>query len=105
MDALQTAVKRLAERIRAHPEKARLDEVITRWLKRHLRRLGTEAEKALEQVNSLVEDNAMLAENLQNWAEKERQKGEVIGLQKGEQIGLQKGQRLAAINLFKLGLL
>ncbi|MCG5505434.1 transposase, partial [Ectothiorhodospira haloalkaliphila] len=107
------AVQRLAARIRAHPEKARLDEVITRWLKRHLKRLGAEAEKALEQVNSLVEDNAMLAENLQTWAERERQKGEAVGLQKGrqegrqegEEIGLQKGQRLAATNLIKLGLL
>ncbi|MCG5505425.1 transposase, partial [Ectothiorhodospira variabilis] len=103
------AVQRLAARIRAHPEKSRLDEVITRWLKRHLKRLGAEAEKALEQVNSLVEDNAMLAENLQTWAEKERQKGEAVGLQKGEQIGLQRGRqenaRETAINLLALGLL
>ncbi|MBK1674717.1 hypothetical protein CKO35_15745 [Ectothiorhodospira shaposhnikovii] len=73
------------------------DEVITRWLKRHLRRLGAEAEQALEEINSLVEDHAMLAENLQTWAEKERQKG--------RQEGRQEGQRLAAINLLKLGLL
>ncbi|MCG5517440.1 hypothetical protein [Ectothiorhodospira sp. 9100] len=109
VDALQGAVQRLASRIRAHPEKARLDEVITRWLKRHLKRLGAEAEKALEQVNSLVEDNAMLAENLQTWAERERQKGEAVGLQKGEQIGLQRGRqenaRETAINLLALGLL
>jgi predicted transposase/invertase (TIGR01784 family) len=113
VDALQAAVKRLAARIRAHPQKARLDEVITRWLKRHLKRLGAEADKALEQVNSLVEDNAMLAENLQNWAEKERhkgrQEGEEIGLLKGEQIGLQRGRqenaRETAINLLALGLL
>ncbi|MCG5495517.1 hypothetical protein [Ectothiorhodospira variabilis] len=96
-DALQEAVQHLAARIRAHPEKARLDEVITRWLKRHLKRLGAEAEKALEQVNSLVEDNAMLAENLQTWAEKERQKG--------EQRGRQENARETAINLLALGLL
>ncbi|MCG5514394.1 Rpn family recombination-promoting nuclease/putative transposase [Ectothiorhodospira shaposhnikovii] len=105
VEALQGAVKRLAARIRAHPEKARLDEVITRWLKRHLKRLGAEAEQALEEINSLVEDHAMLAENLQTWAEKERQKGRQEGRQEGEEIGLQKGQRLAAMNLLKLGLL
>ncbi|MCG5509135.1 hypothetical protein [Ectothiorhodospira lacustris] len=66
---------------------------------------GAEAGQALEQINSLVEDNAMLAENLQTWAEKERQKGEAIGLQKGRQEGRQEGQRLAAINLLKLDLL
>ncbi|MFW2133940.1 hypothetical protein [Ectothiorhodospira haloalkaliphila] len=104
-DALQEAVQHLAARIRAHPEKARLDEVITRWLKRHLKRLGAEAEKALEQVNSLVEDNAMLAENLQTWAEKERQKGEAVGLQKGRQEGRQENARETAINLLALGLL
>ncbi|EHQ53411.1 hypothetical protein ECTPHS_12069 [Ectothiorhodospira sp. PHS-1] len=97
VEALQGAVKRLAARIRAHPEKARLDEVITRWLKRHLKRLGAEAEQALEEINSLVEDHAMLAENLQTWAEKERQKG--------RQEGRLEGQRLAAMNLLKLGLL
>ncbi|MCG5502114.1 hypothetical protein [Ectothiorhodospira lacustris] len=105
VEALQGAVKRLAARIRAHPEKARLDEVITRWLKRHLRRLGAEAEQALEQINSLVEDHAMLAENLQTWAEKERQKGRQEGEEIGLQKGRQKGRRLAAINLLKLGLL
>ncbi|WP_338042708.1 Rpn family recombination-promoting nuclease/putative transposase, partial [Ectothiorhodospira haloalkaliphila] len=105
VDALQEAVQRLAARIRAHPEKARLDEVITRWLKRHLKRLGAEAEKALEQVNSLVEDNAMLAENLQTWAERERQKGEAVGLQKGRQEGRQENARETAINLLALGLL
>ncbi|WP_006786758.1 hypothetical protein [Thiorhodospira sibirica] len=59
----------------------------------------------------------MLAENLQTWAEKERQKGwqegrqegEEFGLQRGEEIGLQKGQHLKAINtarnLLKLGVL
>ena len=63
----------------------------------------------------------MLAENLQTWAEKERQKGwqegrlegrqegEEFGLQRGrqegEEIGLQKGQRLTALNLLKLGVL
>ena len=109
VDALQQAVKRLSARIRAHPEKARLDEVITRWLKRHLSRLGAEAEQALDPINSLVEDNAMLAENLQTWAEKERQKGRKEGRQEGRkegrQEGRQEGQRLTAINLVRLGLL
>ncbi|MCG5520420.1 hypothetical protein, partial [Ectothiorhodospira sp. 9905] len=47
--------------------------------------------------------------NLQTWAERERQKGEAVGLQKGEQIGLQRGRqenaRETAINLLALGLL
>ncbi|WP_242464451.1 Rpn family recombination-promoting nuclease/putative transposase [Halorhodospira abdelmalekii] len=38
--AMQAAVDRLVASIRAHPDKERLDKVITRWLKRHLKRLG-----------------------------------------------------------------
>ncbi|MEA3643522.1 MAG: hypothetical protein VBE63_26845 [Lamprobacter sp.] len=50
--------------IQADPNKARLDRLITHWLKRHLRRLGADID--LKQINSLVEDNAMLAENLES---------------------------------------
>jgi len=69
---------------------------VTRWLKRHLQWLG--AEINLERLNSVVEDKEMLAENLENWAKKERlegrQEGEVIGqrhiLQR--QLGLKFGE-------------
>ena len=51
----------------------------------------------------------MLAENLQTWAEKERQKGRKEGRpegrKEGRQEGCQEGQRLTAINLVRLGLL
>jgi len=47
----------------------------THWILRHLQRLG--AEVNLEQLNSLVEDKDMLAENLENWAQKERAEGRV----------------------------
>jgi predicted transposase YdaD len=51
----------------------------------------------VDQITSLVEDKAVLAENLEHWAEQERQKG--------EEIGWHKGQRQTALNLFKLGVL
>ncbi|MBK5938091.1 hypothetical protein CCR96_02120 [Halochromatium roseum] len=50
--SLQAAVDRLARLIRADPNKARLDRLITRWLKRHLQRLGAQID--LTQINSLV---------------------------------------------------
>ncbi|WP_417421297.1 hypothetical protein [Halomonas sp.] len=59
--------------IQADPDKDRIDRIITRWLKRHLQRLG--AEINLDQLNSLVEDKDMLAENLENWAQQERSEG------------------------------
>ncbi|MCA1773788.1 MAG: hypothetical protein LC677_14770 [Halomonas sp.] len=66
-------------------------KVVTRWLKRHLQRLGAEVD--LNQLNSLVEDKDMLAENLENWAQQERQEGERLGIEK------------TARNLLKLGVL
>ncbi|MCA1771798.1 MAG: hypothetical protein LC677_03890, partial [Halomonas sp.] len=60
---LQQAVDRIVAIIQADPHKDRIDKIITRWLKRHLQRLG--AEVNLDQLNSLVEDRDMLAENLE----------------------------------------
>ncbi|MCF7996956.1 MAG: hypothetical protein K9L88_19300, partial [Chromatiaceae bacterium] len=39
----------------------------------------------LTQINSLVEDKAMLAENRQHWAERERQEGHKEGHKEGRQ--------------------
>ena len=43
----------------------------------------------------------MLAENLENWAQQERQAGRLEGHQEGEQLGITKTAR----NLLKLGVL
>ncbi|MBK5929080.1 hypothetical protein CCR82_00615 [Halochromatium salexigens] len=109
--SLQAAVDRLVRLIQADPNKARLDALITRWLKRHLQRLGAQID--LTHIHSLVEDTAMLAENLQHWAERERQEGERIGLQRGRLEGRQEGRlegrqetaQATARNLIALGLL
>ncbi|WP_231500607.1 MULTISPECIES: hypothetical protein [unclassified Halomonas] len=82
---------RIVAIIQAAPHKERIDKIITRWLKRHLQRLGAEVD--LNQLNSLVEDKDMLAENLENWAQQERQEGEKLGIEK------------TARNLLKLGVL
>jgi predicted transposase/invertase (TIGR01784 family) len=79
--SLQAAVDRIVAIIQADPNKERVDRVITRWIKRHLQRLG--ADVNLDQLNSLVEDRDMLAENLENLVKKER----LEGLQEGRQEG------------------
>ncbi|MFS8150742.1 Rpn family recombination-promoting nuclease/putative transposase [Vreelandella titanicae] len=100
---LQKAVDRIVAIIQADSHKERIDKIITRWLKRHLQRLGAEVD--LNQLNSLVEDKDMLAENLENWAQQERQ----VGIQEGEKLGIEKGEKLGiektARNLLKLGVL
>ena len=80
---LQQAVDRIVAIIQADPHKERIDKIITRWLKRHLQRLG--AEVNLDQLNSLVEDKDMLAENLENWAQQERRAERQKVLQETEQ--------------------
>lgn len=77
--ALQRAVDRIVAIIQADPNKQRIDEIVTRWLKRHLQWLGSEIN--LERLNSVVEDKEMLAENLENWAKKERQEGRHEGVE------------------------
>jgi len=78
-------VDRVVKIIEADPSKERVDKIITRWIKRHLSRLG--AEVGLERLNSLVEDRDMLAENLENLVKKERLEGHQEGEHmKAEQI-------------------
>ncbi|MBK1618598.1 hypothetical protein CKO42_09130 [Lamprobacter modestohalophilus] len=97
--SLQAAVDRLVRLIQADPNKARLDRLITHWLKRHLRRLSADID--LKQINSLVEDKAMLAENLESWAQRERREGRL----EGERIGMKKTAQDTARNLIALGML
>ena len=84
-EALQQAVDRVVAIIQSDPNKDRTDRIITRWLKRHLQRLG--AEVHLDQLNSLVEDRDMLAENQENLVKKERLEGMLAGRQEGRQEG------------------
>ncbi|NEV65305.1 hypothetical protein G3446_26335 [Thiorhodococcus minor] len=100
--SLQAAVDRLVRLIQADPNKARLDRLITRWLKRHLQRLGAGID--LTQIHSLVEDTAMLAENLESWAKREREEGERIGVEKGERIGIEKGERIGVEKGERIGI-
>jgi predicted transposase/invertase (TIGR01784 family) len=108
---LQQAVDRIVAIIQASPDKERIDNIITRWLKRYLQRL--EAKANLDQLTSLMEDKDMLAENLENWAQQEHQagieKGTKLGIEKGTKLGIEKGTKLGiektARNLLKLGVL
>jgi hypothetical protein len=81
-EALQQAVDRVVAIIQSDPNKDRTDRIITRWLKRHLTRLG--AGIHLNQLDSLVEDRDMLAENLENLVKKERLEGRQEGREEGQ---------------------
>ena len=81
-EGLQQAVDRIVAIIQADPNKGRIDRIVTRWLKRHLQRLDAHVE--LAQLNSLVEEKEMLAENLENLVRREWQQGMQQGRQEGE---------------------
>jgi hypothetical protein len=57
-------VDRIVAIIQADQNKDRIDKIVTRWLKRHLKRLGAEVD--LNQLSSLLEEKNMLAENLES---------------------------------------
>ena len=99
-EALQRAVDRIVAIIQANPDKERMDRIVTRWLKRHLQRVGAGVD--LGRLNSLVEDKDMLAENLENMVKKERQEGLEQGLEQGLERGRKEAKRVTARNLIRL---
>ncbi len=103
---LQQAVDRIVAIIQASPDKERIDNIITRWLKRYLQLLGAKAN--LDQLTSLMEDKDMLAENLENWAQQERQagieKGTKLGIEQGTKLGIEQGTKLGIEQGTKLGI-
>ena len=82
---------RIVEIVKADPNKDRVDKIVTRWIKRHLSRLG--AEVGLDRLNSLVEDRDMLAENLENLVKKERLEGRQEGRQEGDRRALEEKRK------------
>ena len=79
---MQAAVDRLAEIVKQEPNKERIDKVIIRWLKRHLHYLGDS--QNWDHIHSLVEDHAMIAENIRKWPEQLKAEGIEQGYQKAQ---------------------
>ena len=102
-EQLQLAVDRIVAIIKADPNKDRTDKIITRWIKRHLTYLNVDIN--LDQLNSLVEDKNMLAENLENLVQKERNQSRMEGEQVGIQKGIMKNKRETALNLINMNVL
>ncbi|MBF0255304.1 MAG: Rpn family recombination-promoting nuclease/putative transposase, partial [Gammaproteobacteria bacterium] len=107
IDALQRAVDRIVALIQADPNKQRMDEILTRWIKRHLYHL--DAQINLDQLNSLTENKDMLAENLETLRENLINQGVQAGMEKGRMEGRMEGtneaKRETARNLIRLGVL
>lgn len=101
-EKMQQAVNRIIEIIRNDPNKKRLDRILTRWLNRHLKRLLVDVD--LEQLDSLLEKQDMIAENLQNWVKREELViSEQRGMEKGIETGITRKACEVARKLIALG--
>ena len=104
---MQAAVDRLAEIVKQDPNKDRIDKVIIRWLKRHLHYLGDS--QNWDHIHSLVEDHAMIAENIRKWPEQLREEGyqkaqAEVKAAEAEKQAAEKRMTQAVMNLFGMGL-
>lgn len=91
---MQRAVDRIVEIIKSDPNKERIDKVVTRWLKRHLHYLGDS--QNWDRIHSLIEDHAMIAENLRTWKEQAHAEGVERGM---HQEKLATAKNLLALNM------
>ena len=104
-EEMQAAVERLVEIVKQDPNKERIDKVITRWLKRHLHYLGDS--QNWEHIHSLIEDHAMIAENIRKWPEQLRAEGIEQGYQKAQAEAEAEKQKLRdamVLNMLQAGL-
>ena len=99
---MQQAVDRIVEIIRKDPNKERIDKVVTRWLKRHLHYLGDS--QNWSRIHSLIEDHAMIAENIRTWEEKARAEGMQQGYEQAKAEAEQRLQEMV-LNMVQSGLL
>ncbi len=69
-----------------------INKVLTRWLKRHLQRLGLgiNIESSIDSLTA--EETSMLVENMENWKERLIQQSIQKGIQKGKQEGKLEGK-------------
>ncbi|MGE4502429.1 MAG: Rpn family recombination-promoting nuclease/putative transposase [Thiomicrospira sp.] len=79
---IMQAVEKVVANLQNHPDRARLDKVITRWFKRYLQRIN--AQLKLDTLNSLTEEKGMLAQNIEQWIEQERRESLQQGMQQGK---------------------
>ena len=85
-DDMQQVAWQLANGIRRHPQRERIDRVLTRWFKRFLHQNRINIDYTA--VEKLQEIPPMLANRVESWFEEWKQQG----LEEGRSVGLKKGR-------------
>ena len=88
-DDMQQVAWQLANSIRQHPKRERIDRVLTRWFKRFLHHNRINIDYAA--VEKLQEIPPMLANRVESWFEEWKQQGLEEGRAKGLKQGLEQG--------------
>ena len=93
-DDMQLVAQELANSIRRHPQRERIDRVLTRWFKRFLHQNRINIDYTA--VETLQEIPTMLANRVESWFEEWKQQGLEEGREEGRAEGraegLQKGE-------------
>ena len=91
LDDVRAVVDALMEWL-SEDDQRQLRRSFTNWIKRLLRTQLPDA--VIDGINDLQEVHSILAENIKSWfdeyEDKGRQEGEVLGIQKGEALSLQR---------------
>ena len=86
---MQRVARDIADAVRKHPDRERIDRVLVRWFKRFLYQNRITID--LDAVNQLQEIPPMLADRVDSWFEQWKQEGIAAGRQVGIQEGIREG--------------
>lgn len=92
-DGMQRVAKEVADAVRSHPQRERIDRVLVQWFKRflHQNRISID----LDAIHQLQEIPPMLADRVDSWFEEWKQQGIAEGREEGRKEGQQQGRTQA----------
>lgn len=99
-DGMQRVAKEVADAVRSHPQRERIDRVLVQWFKRflHQNRISID----LDAIHQLQEIPPMLADRVDSWFEEWKQQGIAEGREEGQQQGRTQALRQTLEKLIQL---
>ncbi len=99
-DDMQRVARDIAEAARKHPQRERIDRVLTRWFKRFLHQNRITID--LDVIHQLEEIPPMLADRVDSWFEEWERQGIAKGREKGREEGRIEAQQQTLEKLIRL---
>lgn len=98
-ETMQRVAEDIADAVREHPDRERIDRILVRWFKRFL--YQNQITVDLDAIHQVQEIPPMLANRVETWFEQWKQEGEQTGEQKGRTAAMQ--QTLQKLIQLKFG--